>query len=411
MSDNPDETKSEIHKEKPEQNQDPLMAGDSSHHHDKEQTSIQAEETRKLIKQPNIGNPVKSITPDFHKIHFSTAERIRNMFGNTASEQMRKHIDNSIWEQMRQIEQATRPFNMTQNTIGHLARSAIENPLSRFFDEQAARHRHMMELLRPRWDQTLFGTAFSGSLRAIESINSFHQAEFLQTQATIRQQLRDVARLFEALHPKLPTFDQLSEFWLRYPDRIKENLVALATAGWYLDSEMSITDIVNFKEDLEDSTFEQVNDELAQHFRSSLDRIEASLCRDHPTRAKFIKEAFEAHRDGKYTLSIPALFAQADGICLDLIGVQIFTGNGLSHFAKQIDPDTLERAYLEPLLRKTPIADSSRQRRAAIPQLNRHAVMHGECKDFPSESNGLKAISFIHFVSHVLGMAIDWKSE
>lgn len=395
--------------------------GDRSSVPDEQQTCASREKECEVIKRSTIGSLAQFQPSNLYKSQFSAAEHMRKIAIGSAAEEMRRVmggsigeqlqniVRGSIGEQMRQIEQAIHPINTIQDAIGHLARSAAETPMRRFLDEQASRHRQMMELLHPKWDQTLVGSALSDSFRAIQALNSFPQAEALRTRNAIVQQFDTVANLFEALRPKLPSFDQLSEFWLRYPARVKENLVALASAGWYLDPEMSIADIIHFKEDLENRTVEEVNDELVQHFRSSLDRIEASLCDDHPTRAPLIKEAFAAHREGRYSLSIPALFAQADGICLDMTGYQIFTGKGLVRFAKRIDPETLERAYLEPLLRDTPITESSRQRRANIPQLNRHAVMHGESTDFPSEENGLKAISFIHFVSHVLGMAIALK--
>ena len=384
--------------------------------------SPQTDEPRKVVKRPAIDSLAQFQASELYKNQFSVAEQMRKFVAGTAAEQMRKAmggsiaeqmqsiVRNSLGEQIRQIEHSIRPLNTLRDTIGHLARRAVESPILQFLDDQASRHRQMMELLRPTWDQTLIGSALSDSVRAVQSLNAFHQVEAVHAQNAIRQ-MSSVVHLVESLRPKLPSFDQLSEFWLKYPARVKENLLALATAGWYLDPEMSITDVVHFKEDLENGTIEEVNDELVEHFRCSLERIEASLCEDHPNRAHLIKEAFEAHRDGKYSLSIPALFAQADGICLDLTGYQIFTGSGLSRFAKRIDPEALERAYLEPLLRTTPITESSRQRRAKIPQLNRHAVMHGESTDFQSEANGLKAVSFIHFVSHVLGMAVAWRDE
>lgn len=341
----------------------------------------------------------------------SLADQMRKAVGGSLAEQMRRAVGGSLAERMRVAEQAFRPPDSVQERFGDLARSAAEGPLRQLLDQQDSWRRQMSELSRPKWDQSLVGSALAESLRAIQSFGNAHQAKFLRYQGAIRQQLDSVSHLIEALRPKLPSFEQISEFWLRYPARLKDNLIALATAGWYLDPEMAVTDIVHFKEDLQNNTAEEVNDELAEHFRSSLDRIEASLCENHPARAPLLRDAFAAHRDGKFSLSIPALFAQADGICFDLTGYKIFANNGIYRLAKRIDPDTMERAYLEPLLRSIPIKETSKQRRAKIPQLNRHAVMHGESIDFPTEENGLKAISFINFVSYVLAMAVAFNNE
>ncbi|RPE82060.1 hypothetical protein EDC50_1266 [Vulcaniibacterium tengchongense] len=338
-------------------------------------------------------------------------EQFRKIMGGSIAEQWQNTVRNSLGEQMRQVELAIRPLNTIQDTIGQIARSAAESSITQFVDEHTKRHRQMMELLRPKWDQTLAGHALTESLRSIQSFQSLHEAEVLRTQQALRNQFKSIDSLLEPLRTKLPSFTEVSSYWRNYPARVKENLVALAAAGWYLDPEMAVSDIVHFKEDLENDSAEEVSDELAEHFRSSLERIEKTLCADHPLRAHLLKDAFAAHREGKYSLSIPALFAQADGICFDLTGHWIFTGNGVSRFAKRIDPETIERAYLEPLLRAIPIKESSQQRRAKVSQLNRHAVMHGESTDFPTEVNGLKAISFVNFVSHVLGVAVASHQE
>ena len=399
------------------------VTDDPSDVRDDDQPSPPPDKPRKLVNRPALGDLAQVGAFDRYKNQFSAAEQMRKLMSRTATEQMRKAMGDSIaeqmqnivrdslGEQMQQIEQAIRPLNTIQDTIGRIARDAAGSPMRQLLDAQASRHRQMMEALRPRWDQTLAGSALTESLRSIRSFQSIHQAELLRTQNAIRHQFSSIGSLLEALRPKLPSFTETSNFWLRYPARVKENLVALAEAGWYLDPEMEMHEIVHFKEDLENGTVEEINDELALHFQSSLDRIEEALCADHPVRAHLIREAFTAHHEGKYSLSIPALFAQADGICYDLTGQQIFAGKGISRLAKRIDPETLERAYLEPLLRAIPITESSRQRRAKIPQLNRHAVMHGESTNFASPQNGLKAISFIHFVSHVLRMAVAWKSD
>lgn len=420
-TDHPENTKSGSEKEEPDHGKEPRMEDDSAR--PQELPSPPSDKPRKTVKRPALGALAQFQASELYKSQFSATEQMRKIMGGSVAEQMRKAMGGTIAEQMqdimrglsneqlRQVEQAIRPLNSLQDTVGQLARTAVDSPMQRFLDEQASRHRQMLETLSPKWSQTLIGHAFTGSLSAIQSFQSIHQAEILRTQNAIRQQFSSVATLFESLRTKLPSAQELSEFWARYPARVKENLVALAEAGWYLDPEMDMHDIVHFKEDLENGTVKEVNDELAFHFLSSLDRIEEALCADHPARAHLIKEAFAAHREGRYSLSIPALFAQADGICYDLTGSHYFTGKGINRLAKRLDPETLERAYLEPLLRTIPIADSSRQRRAKIPQLNRHAVMHGESTDFASEQNGLKAISFVNFVSHVLGMAIAWKNE
>lgn len=321
-------------------------------------------------------------------------------------DQLQSVVRNSIGEQMRQIEQAIRPLQSVQQSIGALAQSVAESPLRQFLDEQAERHRRLQELISPAWDQTLIGTALLGTVRSALPALALEQEQLARMQDAIRgpaMAMQQIGAVISNLFPPLP---DLGQFFTEYPARVKDNLVALAEAGWYLDSDMAVADIVNFKKDLENEAAEEVAADLFGYFSSAVDRIEATLCSNHPNRAHLLKEAFVAHRQGMYSLSIPALFAQADGICFDLTGHYIFSGRNIGRIAKRLNPATLERAYLEPLLRVIPVNDSSNQRRFVSQNLNRHAVMHGECTDFPSEANSLKAISFVNFVSHVAAAAM-----
>jgi hypothetical protein len=324
----------------------------------------------------------------------------------SAADQLQSVVRNSIGEQMRQIEQAIQPLRSVQLSIGLLAQSAAESPLRQFLEEQAERHRRMQDLISPAWAQTLIGTALLGTSRAALPALAFDHEQLVRMQDAIRGPTAAIQQIGAAISNLFPQLPDVNRFFTEYPARVKENVVALAEAEWYLDPDMAVADIVNFKEDLENENAETVIADLAEYFSSALDRIEAALCLNHPTRAHLLKDAFFAHRQGMYSLSIPVLFAQADGICFDLTGYYIFSRKGLGRIAKRLDPSTLERAYLEPLLRDIPVNDSSNHRRVESRKLNRHAVMHGECTDFPSEVNSLKAISFINFVSHVAAMAM-----
>ena len=325
----------------------------------------------------------------------------------SAADQLQSVVRNSIGEQMRQIEQAIRPLHAVQESIARLAECVAESPLRQFIEEQAERHRQMQELIGPTWSQTLIGTALAGTAHAALPLMQFGHEQMTRIQDAIRGHTAAIQHLSEAVSIVMSPLPDVTRFFADYPARVKENVVALAEAGWYLDPKMAAVDVMNFKEDLEQETAQEVSADLAEYFESSLDRIEATLCANHPTRAELIKDAISAHRQGKFSLSIPALFAQADGICFDLTGLCIFSGPGLGRLAKRLDPETLERAYLEPLLRAIPVKDSSKQRRAKVPQLNRHAVMHGESTDFPTRDNSLKAISFVNFVSHVAALAVS----
>lgn len=237
------------------------------------------------------------------------------------------------------------------------------------------------------------------------------ESEFIRQQAALKSKFHDMLFASDAYEKIISRFKESAKNWKQLPRRVKRNLLALATTGWYLDAEMSIREILNFCDDIESRSPEEMEQSLTNYFRDALERIESTLRQRHPGRAALLAEAFKAHHGGLYSLSIPALFAQADGICLDLTGCQIFQNGGPNRFVKKIDANTLEHAYLQPLIQAIPIKESSKQRRDTSLQLNRHAVMHGESTDFATEKNGLKAISFVNYVSYAIAMASDLVNE
>ncbi len=54
---------------------------------------------------------------------------------------------------------------------------------------------------------------------------------------------------------------------------------------------------------------------------------------------------------------------------------------------------------LSALKEHLPITKSAYEREAGFNQLNRHQVVHGESLDYGTETNSLKAISFLFYIA------------
>ncbi len=230
------------------------------------------------------------------------------------------------------------------------------------------------------------------------------QRDFLEPMRKLQQQ---AAQLIEPIEVQTRQFSRqlapaLSEFTRsvdEFPARARAGLLAMAEAGWYLDPEMPAIAIQGIKKELESRPSSKAG--IAVYFRRNLDRIESDLVRRHPHRAHLFRSALVAHRQGSYDLSIPALLAQADGVCRDLTGSQLFR-QGLHRYANGAKLEVIERAYLAPLLQQIPVIYPEGRRAKEFQELNRHAVMHGEVLDFGTEENGLKSLSLLNYVSYVL---------
>lgn len=172
---------------------------------------------------------------------------------------------------------------------------------------------------------------------------------------------------------------------------------------------------------------ERLEQLLAQEYRTSIEEHASQILNEYPHREFAIKPAVEAHLRKEYALSVPIFFAQADGICAETVGKHIFTGKPggdghISSLAKQeVDRlnleneeggdnllNLLEIALWSPLTEPQPIAyNEIRREETNYSGLNRHRVLHGECLDYATEINSLKAFSLLSHASSLLAKKRD----
>jgi hypothetical protein len=134
-----------------------------------------------------------------------------------------------------------------------------------------------------------------------------------------------------------------------------------------------------------------------------------------PQRKTLLGDAFEAHKNGLYTLSIPVFLSQADGMAFNILQAFVFTdhnGAKISDKAKElIDAETenheLMCSFVGILLEEHTIRTSTKNRDerrlsgAPISPLNRHGVLHGIDLDYATEANSLRAISLLSLLTYV----------
>ena len=123
----------------------------------------------------------------------------------------------------------------------------------------------------------------------------------------------------------------------------------------------------------------------------------------YPSRDAILTDAFEAHRKGKYTLSVPVFLAQADGIFAEESrgGPTVFMERERKTAAADHSdraPVTVVKRWLDVFGNVLPLWMSRKDRSSAsFEGLNRHLVLHGESVDYHTEENSLKAISLLHY--------------
>jgi hypothetical protein len=183
-----------------------------------------------------------------------------------------------------------------------------------------------------------------------------------------------------------------------------ENGIRIINAhSWFPDNKLAFIELIeNIKSE---SDFNEMEPRLMSYFehRETINRIEESIIQNYPKRAKIISEAFYAHREKKFALSIPVIFSQIDGIVEDKIGRNFFIRNEGRMSTKETanlmeTGNKLVDSLLLPLKDPSSINFNKKERSSNFSELNRHMVLHGQSLDYPTKINSLKAISMLNYI-------------
>ncbi|KTC89482.1 hypothetical protein [Fluoribacter dumoffii] len=189
--------------------------------------------------------------------------------------------------------------------------------------------------------------------------------------------------------------------------------------GWFISAKyLYFQQVMRFKKaianlpSLEDNDYFEkeleIEESLLTFTRSLVGSIEEDVCSKWVPRKEIIQQAFIAHKEGKYALSIPVLLAQSDGICHDIFGCHLFTkfeGN-IKEKVKILDKNRtpLSSAFLKLLTNQLSLSEYTRdlnEKRENDPfygPLNRHGILHGLDLDYPKEANSLRCISLLSYL-------------
>jgi len=203
-----------------------------------------------------------------------------------------------------------------------------------------------------------------------------------------------------------PVLERMQRAFQELPERQRRALKMLAEDGWYFDPHWNFAELFSVARQIGTGDTEEARGALCRHFESRAPEIEAELAERFPQRARIIVAALRAHQKEEYALSVPVFLAQADGICADLVGVQLYSRrDGVPQIASCSDikgASPFEASLLYPLTIPTPISASKKERASSTDLLSRHAVLHGESTDYDTRVNSNRALSLLVYVSWVL---------
>jgi hypothetical protein len=144
-----------------------------------------------------------------------------------------------------------------------------------------------------------------------------------------------------------------------------------------------------------------------------LNDIESKVVVRFPDRKEILADAFDAHRSRKFTLSIPTLLVQADGIGSEVLEkVDYFFRRGRSN-EKALERlgcrfGTIDDAFFE-ILRHEPTFVSRDARNDST--IDRHDVLHGKNTTYHTEVNSLRAVVLVGYLTDASNTIERWRQS
>jgi len=205
----------------------------------------------------------------------------------------------------------------------------------------------------------------------------------------------------------LDAFKDIGERLRIYTEKTPEQLLLIAQHGWFIDleSELNLPSRVAYK--IQDKEFNEANALLIDYYHENLDSIFEKLVNRHPNRMEILVQILKAYRDKSYSLIIPVVLTQVDGICFDFTKAKFFIKerkNYLPQVTSEIEKlaGSFLDLYLSPLQNQTPIMVREQDISKFPCHLNRHEILHGINTEYGSKINSLKVISLLKYISDLL---------
>lgn len=206
--------------------------------------------------------------------------------------------------------------------------------------------------------------------------------------------------------------ERFRERFEELPDEIRAQVAVLIQRGWCLDPDMTHVGLQDMVFAIDDGEEDEVQEALIEYFRLRLDDIETTLKERHPLRSPILQDAFKAHREGRYALSVPVFLAQADGITFDRVERQLYSrkhSKGVTGFVGTLPEDDMLTVYWSAFTNEAdaPLTRDTQKLPDGFDGLNRHAVFHGTDPNYGTEVNSLRAVSVLNLASYLLTVSVQ----
>lgn len=198
----------------------------------------------------------------------------------------------------------------------------------------------------------------------------------------------------------------------RYGKVTSEHLKKLSHYGWFLSLDFELRTPRELCELIESGNIEMVDEYFEDKIESQLQLLFEELSKHYPKRKEIFNQILKSYEIGMYYVTIPTIFSQIDGICMDLTERKFFIKNKskgdkyrylpeVVHAFEEINGSII-KAFVEPLFHNTPFNVNEDNIGEYPVNLNRHSILHGQDTNYGSKINCLKSLSLLFYISDVL---------
>lgn len=237
-----------------------------------------------------------------------------------------------------------------------------------------------------------------------------------QIQAMLKQ--IDLSHLYDAIHEIQKPFVKIAEeaakthkFMQYTADTIKEANTILLDLGWWIYPDRTIPtlrNIINAHKDGKDNEIEQA---IIDYFNDKrFDEMLASWKSNKKLalRVQIFEDAVWAHKQGKFTLSIPALLPHVEGLINENSGktgrirhdecISIFE----SYLNQKFKKGTVSSLYPLAVLKFVENLLKGRFEWGKPSKKDRHSILHGHYVSYSDKVFSLKLILLIDFIQNLI---------
>ena len=243
----------------------------------------------------------------------------------------------------------------------------------------------------------------------------------IKSQAMLEKALPQMKNIMESMNELFISILISSEEMVKRYPKLQDKVIPMAKRGWFISGYFGNSELMELANLCDTLTEDELDDHIADMYRSSMTEHTAFLLKDYKAREFAIQPAVDAHERKEYALSVPVFFAQSDGILHHNTHeeMHVFCDSKKTHDhakkkvqgIKDLRPSQsqytrydwmslyMEMMFMQLSEKDWPLAYTNKNRETQqYFGLNRHTVMHGISLDYAIEKNSLKAFSLLSYI-------------